>query len=114
MNKTIEKTLLEIIKFARIASININIEDLKEKYNNILECHGEEKAIEAVKNTLKQTKEKAKESEKTFWRTVKNEVFSKYKNCPCSIRDLKEMIKTNKIDITGFENENKIKELLSI
>ena len=114
MNKNVEKLLNETLKNAKIAGMKITMEILIEKYNNILESHGEEKAIEALKNTLQHIKIKAKEQDKIFWQSVKMEVFNKNKSCPCAIRDLKEMIKSNSINITGFVNETEIKERLAI
>lgn len=114
MDINIEKIFNNVLKNSKIADIDITIEDLKERYNNILNSFGEEKALEALKNTDKQIKIKASEKDKMFWLSVKNDVFQKYKTCPCAIRDLKNMIKSFEIDITGFNKEHKIKELLGM
>lgn len=113
MNNKIDKLMNEIIINAKIIDMNITIEELTEKYNNILNTYGEEKALQALQNTYKNFKEKAKEIEKIFWNGVRGEIF-KNKGCvPTSNRDLKNMIKNNEINIAGLTQEIKIKEFLS-
>lgn len=113
--KKYNKLIDQIVKTAITAELTgITKEIVIERYNNILENYGIEKADSALQNTLKQFKERAKEKDKTFWQAVKNEVFEKQKFCPCAIRDLKSMIKSGEIDITGYTEEQEIKRRLGI
>ena len=92
----------------------ITKEEVNNRYNNVLELQGVEKADAALHSTLKRFKEIAKERESKFWQQVKNETFDKLHFCPYAIRDLKSMIKTGEIDITGFTREQDIKIRLGI
>jgi hypothetical protein len=114
MNNKINKLITETIINAKIIEMNITIEELTEKYNNIFNTYGEEKASQALQNTYKSIKEKTKEIDKKFWNSVRYEIFNKFKgSIPCSNRDLKSMIKNNEINIKGLSQETKIKELLN-
>jgi len=114
-NKQYNKMVEQIVKYAILAELpGITKKEVNNRYNNVLESHGVEKADSALQYTLKQFKERAKEKDKTFWQAVKNEVFEKQKWCPCAIRDLKSSIKTGEIDITGYTKEQEIKQRLEI
>lgn len=114
-DKQYNKIVDQIVKNAILAELpGITKEEVNNRYNNVLELHGIEKADSALQHTLKQFKERAKEKEKIFWQQVKGEVFEKMKFCPCAIRDLKSMIKSGEIDITGFTQEQEIKQRLEI
>lgn len=113
--KQFNKLVSDIIKTAYIAGFSdITEQEVTERYNNVLEEHGEEKADQVLKYTLKQFKSKAKEKEKIFWLLVKNETFDRYKSTPTAIRDLKNMIKLGEIDITDYTNEQEIRERLGM
>lgn len=108
----INNIMNDIIKYSVASGIEITLEEIQEKYNNIVKDFGEDKAIEASQNTLKQIKIKAKEIDTSFWNNVKNEVFKNFGCTPVAIRDLKNMIKDGSINITGFSNELEIRSKL--
>jgi aspartyl-tRNA synthetase len=113
--KKYNKLIDQIVKTAITAELKgITEQEVINRYNEVLESYGIEKADSALQHTLKQFKERAKEKEKIFWNSVKNETFNKLHYCPCAIRDLKSMIKSGEIDITGFTKEQEIKERLTI
>lgn len=115
MDKKIAKLINETIINAKIIEMDITIEEITEKYNNILKTYGAEKALQALQNTHKSIKEKAKEIDNKFWNSVRYEILEKFKGgVPCSNRVLKSMIKNSEICITGLTQETKIKELLSL
>ena len=115
INKQYNKIVDQIVKTAFLAELpEITKEEVNNRYNNVLELQGVEKADAALHSTLKRFKEIAKERESKFWQQVKNETFNKLHFCPCAIRDLKSMIKTGEIDITGFTREQDIKIRLGI
>jgi len=114
-DKQFNKIVDKIVKTAITAELQgITKDEVISRYNEVLESYGIEKAESALKNTLKQFKERAREKEKIFWQQVKGEVFKKEKCCPCAIRDLKSMIKSGEIDITGYTEEQEIKRRLGI
>lgn len=114
-NKQFDKLIDQIVKTAITAELQgITEQEVISRYNEVLESYGIEKADSALQHTLKQFKERAKEKEKIFWQQVKGGVFEKMKFCPCAIRDLKSMIKSGEIDITGFTKEQEIKQRLEI
>lgn len=114
-DKQFNKLIDQIVETAITAELQgITREEVINRYNGILENFGLEKAESALKNTLKQFKERAKEKEKVFWQQVRGEVFEKQKCCPCAIRDLKSLIKSGEIDITGYAEEQEIKQRLGI
>lgn len=113
--KQYNKLIEDIINTAIAAELKgITREEIARRYNEVLEKHGAEKAESALKYTLKQFKEKANKKEKEFWSSVKNEVFEKKKCTPTAINELKKMIKSGEIDITGFSKEHEIKQKLHI
>lgn len=113
--KQFNKLVSDIVKTAILAEFtNITQQEVMKKYNNVLEKYGEEKADQALRYTLEQFKPKAKEKEQIFWLLVKNETFNRYKSTPAAIRDLKSMIKSGEIDITGYTKEQEIRERLEM
>jgi hypothetical protein len=114
MNSKVNKLLTDVLNYSNLLEMGLTIEDLNTKYNNLLLSYGEEKAIEAIKNTLKQFKTKANEQDKIFWNGVKYEIFKRGGSVPCDIRILKAMIKNNEIDITGLTHITEIKRRLNI
>jgi len=114
-NKQYNKMVEQIVKYAILAELpGITKKEVNNRYNNVLESHGVEKADSALQYTLKQFKERAKEREMKFWQQVKTETFDKLHSYPCSVRDLKSMIKTGEIDITGFTKEQDIRLRLEL
>ena len=115
IDKQFNKLIDQIVKTAITAELqDITKDEVISRYNEVLESYGIEKADSALQHTLKQFKERAKEKEKIFWQQVKNETFHKKHYCPCATKDLKSMIKTGEIDITGFTREQDIKIRLGI
>lgn len=115
IEKQFNKLVDQIVKTAITAELKgITKDEVISRYNEVLEKYGVEKADSALKHTLKQFKDRAKEKDKIFWGSIKTEVFEKMCFCPCAIRDLKSMIKSGEIDITGFEKEQEIKQRLEI
>ena len=108
-DKQYNKLIEQIVKTAITAELQgITKEEISNRYNNVLEQYGVEKADSALQHTLKQFKAIAKEKESKFWQEVKYETFEKKKCCPCAIKDLKSMIKSGEIDITGFEKQQNL------
>lgn len=122
LEKQFNKLVDQIVKTAITAELKgITKEEVINRYNEVLEEYGVEKADSALENTLKQfknriktIKEKKKVEDKKFWQEVKTETFNKKGFCPCVIRDLKSMIKSGEIDITGYTKEQEIKQRLAI
>ena len=83
----IDKLINDTILYIQLLEYNIKKEELQNKYNNMVELYGEEKALQALKNTYNDMKNKSKEKEKEFWNVVKHEIFNKFKSCPCSTRE---------------------------
>ncbi len=113
--KQYNKLIDSIVKEAtRAGWKEITREEVINRYNDYLKQRGAEKAESALKYTLKQFKKIANKMEKKFWQSVKNEVFNKIHCCPCSLNELKRMIRAGEIDITGYTKEHEIKQKLNI
>jgi len=114
-DKQYNKIVDQIVKTAILAELpGITKEEVNNRYNNVLESNGIDKADSALHSTLKQFKAIAKDKESKFWQQVKTEVMEKVHSCPCVVRDLKTMIKSGEIDITGYTREQDIKLRLGI
>jgi hypothetical protein len=114
INKQLENKFNELVSLAISLDYDINLNDTKEKFNNILNSRGKEEAEKALNETIKTFKSKVKESNKKKWNDIKNELFQKKGCAPTSIRVLKSMIKNGEIDVNLFNNKEWIIKELNI
>lgn len=114
LDKKVMKKVNELVSYCQVAEFTYTQNEIIERYNQMTGINGEEAALNSLDATLKQMKKKAKERENVMWNKVKSEILKKNGSVPTSIRDLKSMIKNNKINFQGIESQNWLETQLGI
>ncbi|MEW5899055.1 MAG: hypothetical protein AB1652_07785 [Bacillota bacterium] len=82
-------------RYAQMAGQNITETDIRERYAEYMQRHGQEKAVVALKNTLTSFKECARREEDRLFSLLRAECLQKFGFAPANRRTFKAEIREN-------------------
>lgn len=94
MNQT-EKMIRQSAKYAQMAGQDITEADIRARYEEYMQRHGQEKAVVALKNTLTSFKKCARREEDRLFSLLRAECLQKFGFAPANRRTFKAEIREN-------------------
>ncbi|MCL6557268.1 MAG: hypothetical protein K6U74_00425 [Firmicutes bacterium] len=85
----------ETARYARRAGLGITEADVRDRFQDYIRRHGEEKALIALRNTLESLKEQTRRVETRLFCLVKAECFQKFGFAPANRRTFRAEIREN-------------------
>jgi hypothetical protein len=95
MAKSLTQLINETAQYARMAGKDIAETDVRDRYEDYVRRHGEEKALIALRNTLESFREQARKEETRLFCLVKAECLQKFGVAQANRRTFKAEIREN-------------------
>ncbi|AEG15160.1 hypothetical protein Desku_1580 [Desulfofundulus kuznetsovii DSM 6115] len=95
MTKSINRLISETARYAQKAGKDITEADVRDRFQDYIRRHGEEKALIALRNTLESFREQARVEETRLFCLVRAECLRKFGVAPANRRTFKAELREN-------------------